>query len=78
MLKDLYIDLIAADANIRRMAKYTDWHCMLINGLCSLLAHELSVNSGYVRYPFVELDQFFPSSNAFILAATTRISSFQV
>jgi hypothetical protein len=50
MLKDLYIDLIAADANIRRMAKYTDSHCMLINGVCSLLAHELSLQRGYVLY----------------------------
>ncbi|KAJ2959225.1 hypothetical protein NQZ79_g5312 [Umbelopsis isabellina] len=45
MLKSLYIDLIVADANIRRLAKYTDSHCMLINGLSSLLAHELTLSS---------------------------------
>jgi hypothetical protein len=45
MLKNLYIDLIVADGNIRRLAKYTDSHCMLINGLSSLLAHELTLSS---------------------------------
>jgi hypothetical protein len=55
MLKDLYIDLIAADANIRRLAKYTDSHCMLINGLCSLLAHELGVSSEYASHQMFSL-----------------------
>ncbi|KAI9282378.1 hypothetical protein BC943DRAFT_328675 [Umbelopsis sp. AD052] len=80
MLKDLYIDLIAADANIRRMAKYTDSHCMLINGVCSLLAHELTLQNNYnpeIVFPTLNVlvDRLYWSNLPVVIAACDSLYS---